>query len=74
DGRLSYDERTFRYTRTSSRNKHFDSQHLPSLTGLLAQNLLACAHPKCTKMVCKFRNMDEYRAHQPRVHHIELRP
>ena len=74
DGRLSYDERTFRYTRTSSRNKHFDSQHLPSLTRLLAQDLLACAHPKCTKMVHKFRNMDEYKTHQLRVHHIELRP
>ena len=74
DGRLSYEERTFRYTRTSSRNKHFDSQHLPSLTGLLARDLLTCAHPKCTRIVRKFRNMDEYKTHQLRVHHIELRP
>lgn len=74
DGRLVYEERTFRYTRTSSRNKHFDSQHLPSLTGPLTQNLLTCAHLKCIKMVSKFRNVDEYKAHQLRVHHIELRP
>ena len=74
DERLSYEERSFRFTRTSSRNNHFDSQHLPHLTKLLAHGLLACSHPKCTKMVRKFRTMEEYRSHQLRVHHIELRP
>lgn len=51
DERLSYEQRAFRFTRTSSRNNHFDGQHLPELTRRLAQGLLAYTHPKCTKMV-----------------------
>ncbi|KAK2596801.1 hypothetical protein QQS21_006130 [Conoideocrella luteorostrata] len=54
-------------------NDHFDSHHLPTLTQRLAQSLLKCAHPKCSKMVGKFWSMDHYNDHQLTVHHIKLR-
>lgn len=73
DEQLLYEDRTFSYTRASSRNDHFDSRHLPTLTQRLAQGLLKCAHPKCTKMVSSFESMDQYIDHQVRVHHVKLR-
>ena len=70
---LPYEDRTFCYTRASSRNDHFDSRHLPTLTQRLAQGLLKCVHPKCSKMVGKIGSMDQHIDHQLTVHHVKLR-
>lgn len=74
DTRLSYDERTFVYCRTTVRNDHFDRAHLTHLEGLLAKGQLVCAHPKCEKWKKAMGSMDEFRNHTAQAHGPRLRP
>ncbi|KAL8398621.1 hypothetical protein RB596_005954 [Gaeumannomyces avenae] len=73
DGRLSTEERTFKFCRPAIRNDHFDDQHLEARK--LAQGRgdpIRCEHPKCVDV--KLKTLDHFRNHVMTVHNIALRP
>ncbi|ROT35415.1 hypothetical protein SODALDRAFT_353116 [Sodiomyces alkalinus F11] len=71
DGRLSKEERTFRFCRPAIRNEHFDDQHLKARE--LAQRrgeAIRCEHPKCVDV--KLHSLDHFRNHVRTVHNVAL--
>ncbi|KAF3352302.1 Heat shock protein, putative [Verticillium dahliae VDG1] len=78
DERLSFEERTFRYSRPTVRNDHFDDQHLVERERAQRRGeKMVCKHPTCRVLNhgqdLEFYSMDHFRAHVQKVHHIALR-
>jgi hypothetical protein len=78
DERLSFEERTFRYSRPTVRNDHFDDQHLVERERAQRRGeKMVCTHPACRVQNqgqdLEFYNMDHFRVHVQKIHHITLR-
>ncbi|KAF5018492.1 hypothetical protein F66182_9527, partial [Fusarium sp. NRRL 66182] len=78
DERLSFEERTFKYSRPTVRNDHFDEQHLIEREQAQRRGeKMVCKHPTCRDLNqghdLEFYNIDHFRAHVQEVHHITLR-
>ena len=72
DGRLSVEERTFRWCRPTVRNDHFDDRHLPEREAVKKSGgSILCRHAKCLGIT--FKHMDHFRKHVQDVHGISLR-
>ncbi|KAK6841024.1 hypothetical protein PG987_001884 [Apiospora arundinis] len=74
DGRLSYEERTFTYSRPAVMNDHFDRTHVKEIKELEQDKLIFCEHPVCMEKGVKLDNLDRFRNHVQSVHGVWLRP
>lgn len=72
DERLSLQERSFMYCRSTVMNDHFDRQHLIGREQA-EQNgeKIRCEHPKCRNL--KLESLDAFRCHVLKVHGVVLR-
>ncbi|KAI6080814.1 FluG domain-containing protein [Hypoxylon rubiginosum] len=71
DEGLSYEERTFPYSRPSVMYDHFDREHGKKLKGV---QQLSCNHPKCKEGKLAFENLNHFKNHIATVHGVHLRP
>ena len=72
DRRLTLEERTFRYCRSTVRNDHFDDRHLEERERAeLNGEPIKCYHPKCQDE--KFLHLDHFRNHVQTIHGVPLR-
>lgn len=72
DKRISYEQRTFQYCRSTVRNDHFDNQHLKEREEAEQRGEpIRCKHPKCKEQ--KFQHLDHFRHHVYSVHRVQLR-
>lgn len=72
DDRLSFEERTFKYYRSTVMNDHFDDHHLVGRERAeQCGEKIRCDHPKCGDL--KFQYLDHFRSHVQKVHGVTLR-
>ncbi|KAK7959755.1 uncharacterized protein PG986_004609 [Apiospora aurea] len=74
DGRLSYQERTFTYSRPAVMNDHFERAHVKEIRDLEQDRLIFCEHPTCVEEGVKLDDLDHFRNHVQTVHGVWLRP
>ncbi|KAK8000474.1 FluG domain-containing protein [Apiospora arundinis] len=74
DERLSYQERTFTYSRPAVMNDHFERAHVKEIRDLEQDKLIFCEHPTCVEEGVKLDNLDHFRNHVQTVHGVWLRP
>ncbi|KAK8029468.1 FluG domain-containing protein [Apiospora rasikravindrae] len=74
DGRLSYQERTFTYSRPAVMNDHFERAHVREIRDLEHDKLIFCEHPTCVEEGVKLDDFDHFRNHVQTVHGVWLRP
>lgn len=74
DGRLSYEERTFAYSRPAVMNDHFERAHVKEIRDLEPDKLIFCEHPTCVEEGVKLDDLDHFRNHVQTVHGVWLRP
>ncbi|KAK7967629.1 FluG domain-containing protein [Apiospora aurea] len=73
DGRLSYQERTFTYSRPAVMNDHFERAHVRKIRDLEHDKLIFCEHPTCVEEGVKLDDLDHFRNHVQTVHGVWLR-
>ncbi|KAL0930298.1 FluG domain-containing protein [Colletotrichum truncatum] len=72
DERLSMEERTFKYSRSTVRNDHFDDQHLRERESAVRRgDDIQCHHPQCKYE--KLKTLDAFRSHVKIKHGVSLR-
>lgn len=72
DERLTIEESTFRYCRSTIRDDHFDDHHLCDRESAIQRGeAVRCEHPKCRTL--NFNHLDHFRNHVATVHGVSLR-
>ncbi|KAK6859008.1 hypothetical protein PG995_004861 [Apiospora arundinis] len=74
DERLSYQERSFTYSRPAVMNDHFERAHVKEIRDLEQDKLIFCEHPTCVEEGVKLDDLDHFRNHVQTVHGVWLRP